>query len=412
MRTFLFLFLLSFSVRLGTLFLIPQDQIPPNPNWETGAVSISLATTGEFADPYLIPTGPTAHMPPLYVAAMSLVYRVLGTGFVGGLVRWILIMVAYSILWALMPWLGESLGVGRKAGILGGLVGALFVTFPSELESFSALALAMIAIAFFLRWKGNAESGGRKGNLLLMGLAVGIVFHLQPVLLVVVLGYMVFELWWYHDRRGWRPVGLMALGILLACLPWGVRNYATFHQLYFIRSNLGLELYVGNHDGAHADIDVSAARGSFQHPRTDQTEALLVLELGEGPYMAEKQREAVAWIWANPGEFLKLTGTRILYFWAGPLHRRSEFVPYLVLALLALVGVWRVYPFMEVPQRAALLIPLATYPIVYYVVAYIPRYGEPVRWVLFLLAAAAVVGPDQARAVGKPTSLKKGHDHP
>ena len=398
MRTSLLLFVLSLSLRLGSLLLIPQDLIPPNPNWETGAVSISLATTGEFADPYLIPTGPTAHMPPLYVAAMSLVYRVLGTGMAGGMVRWILIMVAYSALWALMPWLGESLGVGRRAGVFGGVVGALFVTFPSELESLSALALAMTSIGFCLRWRGDAKSGGRKGRLVLLGVALGASFHLQPVLLPVVLGYLTFELWWWRGRRSWWRVGLMALGILLACLPWGVRNYTTFHQLFFIRGNLGLELYVGNHDGAHADIDVSSARRSFQHPRTDRAEAERVLELGEGPYMAEKQREAVDWIRANPGEFLRLTGTRVLYFWFGPLHKGSGAAPYLLLSLLALIGGWRAFPTMKMPQRAALLIPLATYPLVYYVVAYMPRYGEPVRWALLLLAGAAVFAPGEGRA--------------
>jgi len=392
MRTFLALFVLSLSLRLGMLFLIPQSLIPPNPDWETGAVSISLATKGEFADPYLIPTGPTAHMPPLNVVAMSLIYRVLGVGFWGGLVRWILVMIAYAALWALMPWLGEKLGVGRRVGILGGLVGAFYLTFPSELESFSALCMALLAGVFLSRWRGRAISGGSYGSSFFLGLVLGLAFHLQPALLPVVFGYMVFELWWSRGKRKWRLSGLMALGIFVACIPWGMRNYTTFHQLFFIRSNLGLELYVGNHDRAHADIDVSSARGSFLHPRTDQAEAERVLEMGEGPYMLEKKREAMDWIWAHPGEFLKLTGTRFLYFWAGPLHQPSRAAPYLILTLLAILGAWRVLPSLDAPQRAALLIPLAVYPLIYYVVAYMPRYGEPVRWVLLLLAGAAVLG--------------------
>ncbi|MFC1575780.1 hypothetical protein ACFL5A_03955, partial [Gemmatimonadota bacterium] len=76
-RAFVVLFIPSFALRLWTLTLLPQDIVPPNPDWETGAVAISLVETGTFSDPYLIPTGPTAHMPPLDVAAMSLIYRVL-----------------------------------------------------------------------------------------------------------------------------------------------------------------------------------------------------------------------------------------------------------------------------------------------------------------------------------------------
>lgn len=359
MRTFLILFLLSLSLRLGLLYFIPRDLIPPNPNWETGAVSLSLAQKGEFADPYLIPTGPTAHMPPLDVAAMSLLYRVLGTGFLGGLVRWILVAMAYSVLWGLMPWLGATLGVGRRAGILGGTVGAFSLTFPSELESYSGLVLALLVVVFLRRWRGFVKSGGGLGSSLLLGLGLGVVFHLQPVLLAVVFGYLAFELWWYRSEGKWRASGLVAVGIFLACIPWGVRNYTAFHQLLFIRGNLGLELYVGNHEGAHADIDVSGTRGSFQHPRTDMEEAQRVLELGEGPYMQEKLREALDWIRSHPGEFTKLTWTRFLYFWAGPLHKPARAAPYLVLLLLAALGVWRALPVLGPPVRAAIFIPLA-----------------------------------------------------
>jgi hypothetical protein len=36
------------------------------------------------------------------------------------------------------------------------------------------------------------------------------------------------------------------------------------------------------------------------------------------------------------------------------------------------------------------LIPLATYPLIYYIVAYMPRYRIPIDWILYILAGAAV----------------------
>lgn len=384
---FLGLFVLAFALRLAMLPFIPRDLIPPNPKWETGAVAISLAQTGRFADPYLIPTGPTAHMPPLQVWMSSLLYRALGVGVAGGLTRWIIILALYSVLWASLPWLGGRLGVGREAGFLAGLAGAVTLGFPAELEPVSAVALVLILAAFVRRWSASGLSAPES---LLMGLALGIAFHLQPALLPVVLGCMMFELWWRREQRGGRLVGVMLLGILLACVPWGARNVRTFHDLFFIRSNLGLELYVGNHPGAHADIDVSVARGSFRHPRTNLAEAERVRELGEAAYMREKQAEALRWIRDNPGEFLRLTAARIGYFWFGRWGRSPASMGYLLLFALAIVGAWKLLPRLGAPQRAALLIPLATYPLIYYVVAYMPRYGEPVRWLLYLLAGAAV----------------------
>ncbi|MGD8727654.1 MAG: hypothetical protein PVH40_08415 [Gemmatimonadales bacterium] len=385
-RAFLLVFSLAFVVRLWSVSLIQDDLIAPNSQWENGAVAISLAESGRFADPYIIPTGPTAHVIPLYVGTTGLLYRVLGIGYGAGLVRWILIAAAYSVLWGLLPWVGQRLGLGREAGFVGGLAGALVIGFPAEIEPLSALTLLLLMMAFLSRWFGKWGTPARS---LVLGVAVGVAFHLQPALLPVVLGFLAFEMWRNRLRQG---AGLLALvfGMAIACVPWGVRNYRTFDALFFIRSNFGLELYVGNHDNAHADIDVSSARGSFRHPRTDVEEAERVLELGEARYMREKQREAVQWIREHPGAFLQLTATRIAYFWAGPLHRLSRAFGYLVLLGVALVGAWYALPSLTGPARAALFIPLLTYPLVYYVVAYMPRYGEPVRWILFLLAGAAV----------------------
>jgi hypothetical protein len=185
----------------------------------------------------------------------------------------------------------------------------------------------------------------------------------------------------------------VTLGIVLACVPRGWRNYRVLGEAYFIRSNFGLELHVGNHVGAHGDIDVSDARGSFRHPRTDLVEAEQVRSLGEAEYMRRKRQEALAWIASHPGRFVELTATRVAYFWGGPLHR-SDGVPWTLLpSLLALLGAWRIFPVLSSHQRAALWIPLLAYPLVYYVVAYMPRYGHPVRWILFLLAGAALWGP-------------------
>lgn len=397
------LFVLAFVPRLGVLTLIHPDQIPPNPDWEMGAVAISLTETGRFADPYVIPTGPTAHMPPLYIWASSLLYRVLGTSFAGGLARWILVMLVYATLWALMPWLGERLGVGREAGVVGGAAGALALGAPSEMVPFVALTLACMLAVFVTRWRGPGGSGTRA---LLLGVGLGIAFHLKPALLPVALACMAFELWWSREGRKWLRAGLMMLGVVLACLPWGWRNYTTFHTVFFVRGNLGLELHVGNHEGAHADIDVSVARRGFRHPRIDLGEAERIREVGEAAYMGEKKEEALAWMRENPGEFLKLTAVRAVYYWSGPLHRPGQAAGYLALTLLALVGAWRVLPSLDPPGRAALVIPLATYPLVYYIVAYMPEYGEPTRWILFLLLGAALWGPSRRADPPCETSLQ------
>ncbi|MGW8265611.1 MAG: hypothetical protein ACWGSQ_04535 [Longimicrobiales bacterium] len=396
-RAFVVLFVLGFSLRVGVLTLIPPDLIPPNPNWETGAVAFSLVERGEFADPYLIPTGPTAHMPPLQVSLFALLYKLLGYSHLGGLIRWLLVSGAHAATFALLPWVGDRIGVGREVGVAGGLGGALAVHWPYELESFSALVLVLLLMAFLGRWGRGPDTRERvetrrasTSGSIILGLAAGISFHLQPALLPVVLGCLLFELWWRREAGARRQVAILTLAMVLACIPWSCRNHRTLGEPFFVRSNLGLELYVGNHDGAHGDIDVSVARRSFRHPRTDLAEAERLRDLGEAEYMRQKKEEALEWITSNPGRFLKLTASRIAYFWGGPVHRFPASPGALLLTALALLGAWRILPTLSPPQRAALLIPLSTYPLIYYIVAYMPRYGYPIRWILFLLAGGAV----------------------
>jgi Na+/alanine symporter len=65
-RSFICLFLFSSIVSLYRFGRTPIDYLVPNAKWELGAVAISLAQSGRFADPYMLPSGPTAHLPPAY----------------------------------------------------------------------------------------------------------------------------------------------------------------------------------------------------------------------------------------------------------------------------------------------------------------------------------------------------------
>jgi hypothetical protein len=147
---------------------------------------------------------------------------------------------------------------------------------------------------------------------------------------------------------------------------------------------------MGNHDGAAAAMDVMDRHQEHIHPRTHEGEARKVQELGEVPYMRRAGEEALNWIGTNPWKFTKLTGSRIAHWWLGPLYDPPMALAYTALSLLAVLGIWTLFPSLTVPQRAALLIPLLTYPLIYYVVAYMPRYRDPIDWVILLLACGAV----------------------
>ncbi len=386
-RAFIIIFLLGFSIRVFFLTKIPEGHILPHDRWEDTAIATSLVERGEFADPYMIPTGPTAHLPPLVPGVLALMWSVFGMGLVGGYAAYLFSIAAFSALYALLPWFGGKFGPGREAGVLGGIVGSLIVLRPGNAEELAAIVLGLLAIAFLRRWTSGL---GSYGGSLLLGAACGVAFHLQPVLLPVVLGWMAFELWWSRDRRKWYLSGVMVLGLAIACAPWGWRNYTVFDEVFFIRGDLGLELRMGNHDGAAGAIEKIGAWEEYRHPRTHPVEARLVQELGEAEYMRRAMVEAVDWIREHPGKFLGLTVSRTTQFWLGPFHRPGTALAVTGLTILALLGAWHSLPAMTHPQRAALMTPLICYPLIYYVVIYMPRYRVPLDWILLLLAGAAV----------------------
>jgi hypothetical protein len=403
-RAFLLIFLVHLGVQISFLTKVPTQYVLPHTRWEVPAVAMALYERGEFADPYCLPTGPTAHMPPLQPALMAAIYHLLGPSLAAGYLIWLINIAFYGVMYAMLPWLGEKLGLGARAGLVGGLVGALIPRWPGYVEGLAAIAIGLMVAVFLRRWgPGHVTSGGS----LALGVAIGLSFHVTPSLLPVALGFVTFELVGLRQPRRWRWAALALLGMTLTCVPWTWRNQQALGGVFFIRSNFGLELRMGNHEGAGATLDLSARGGMERHPRTNVEEARKVQHLGELEYMRQAGIEAAAWIRSHPAAFFRLTGLRVAQFWLGPIDDLPVALGISLLTLLSAVGAWRVWPQLSIPQRAALLIPLVTFPLVYYVVGFEARYRQPMDGLALLLAAAAFVarspGPTRPASPSAPS---------
>lgn len=384
---FIVLFLLAFAIRVHQLNKIPIWDLIPTDDREMGAIAMSLAQTGQFADPYKIPTGPTAHLPPIYPFIVSVIYRMFGLTATAGYVSLLFITITASLLYALLPWFSDQFGLSRHAGFIGGLAGALRVEWHGHGEYLTGIFLGLLLVAFLRRWNNVRVSWDSS---LLLGLGMGAAFHLQPALLPVMLACMAFELWWRTGQRRWTTLSVMTLGIVLICFPWAWRNYRTFNALIFVRSNFGLEMRMGNHEGAAATMEEMDFLHIHRHPTQISSEARYLREVGEIEYMRGAGREALDWIETHPAAFVWLTSQRIANLWLGPLHTFAPPADVLLLTILSFLGAWHTFPRLTLPQRAALVIPLATYPIIYYITAYMPRYRVPIDWILLILAGALV----------------------
>jgi len=388
LRAFVVIFILAFGIRAYTLKDVTPWDLPPSPNRELGAIAGALVETGQFANPYVLETGPTAHLPPVHPAILALVYYLFRNTLTAGYVYMGFIIATNATMYAMAPWVADRLGVGKQAGFIGGMIGAFMVEsdWSTHGEGLAGLLLGLMLVAFLKRW-GNERNS--LATSLIFGLGIGASFHVQPVLLLVFLGCFVFEIGWRKINKKLAFTCMLALGAILACVPWAWRNYIVFHEFFFIRSNLGLELRMGNHKGA----TVAMATMNFtrpQHPRTQIAEARKVQQLGEMEYMRQAKREALAWIWENPLEFLKLTFMRFIYFWFGPLYLQRTAAIITILTILAVLGIRRAFRLLSLSQLTIILVPLLTYPLIYYLVPYLPRYRTPIDWLIFILAGVEI----------------------
>jgi len=387
-RAFVFIFILAFGVRAHSWIRNPP--LIPSPDREFGAIARSLAETGQFANPYIIETGPTAHLPPVYPAILALIVSLFGYTWYAAYIFSGFTVITIAAAYALIPWIAIRLGMEKPAGLVAGVAGALIPELETLYhgEGLAGLALGLMLAAFLKRW-GNGRSS-LFGSLLL-GLGIGASFHVQPPILLVFLGYFAFEIGWCKLNRKLAMSGMLALGAVIACVPWACRNYNAFHEFFFIRNNLGLELRMGNSPGVAATFtEMDRAGHSYQHPRLLPKEALKVKELGEVEYMRQALDDALNWIKENPREFLRLTFLRFLHFWLIPPNLSPAALTLTVFTILAIIGVRRVFPSQSLPQQVALLTPLITYPLIYYLVPFMPRYRAPIDWMIFMLAGVEV----------------------
>ena len=384
-RAILVIFALSCGLRFAILgaFLLAGNQLYTG---EAENIARSMVLRGVFADPYAIPTGPTAHCAPIYPSIAALIYTVFGLGTVGELARCAVSILAFSALYSLFPWFATRFGFDFRAGIIAGFYAALLPTRRStEVLGGWETPYAAIVLAVLLAWTLNIIKRDRLSyrGALLWGAAWGAASMLLTSLFAVFGSVCALFL-----IRRFRPrtIGLLAVAVFacaLVLLPWTIRNRVTLGAWMFVRSNLGIELEVGNHPGARPDVEENMA--AKLHPSGSPQRALEVRTLGEVEYNHRAMQRALAWIRQNPGAFLSLSAERCFRFWfSTPLHP-FEFAltfPVMLFAIWAMVRLWKTNP----DSILIWILALLSYSLIYYVTQYSARYRAVVEWMPLIAA--------------------------
>ncbi len=356
--------------------------------YELFAVAESLVQHHAFADPFLpLPTGPTAHVGPVYPAYLALVFTLFGHGPAAvGVLLWGASLL-FALQLAVLPALTQKLRLGFWTGVLAA-VAWLGARIPPAVISEVTLTSFLVIGASFLM----AEAFRRNLSpvrLILWTVAWAALLLLQPAMLLVLIFFVVLLHFLYH-RSARQKLALALLPILLVS-PWIARNYVVFHKLFFIRDNLGMEMAASNRDCATALFDVNDADRCFAqtHPNENVAEALRVRDLGEIEYNRVRMHEALDWIRSHPRAFAQLSLERFQAFWFPPVGRRPGngviLLPWVLhcFTLLSIPGLFVMWRNARSSSYVAALW-LVFFPLTYYFFQFLMRYRYPILWATFV----------------------------
>jgi hypothetical protein len=367
---------------------------------EAGLLALSLATGRGFSNPFPGYDTVTAWLAPGFPALWSVAFRIFpSNGNLGALYFCQMMNSAFSAFtcWPIY-WLGKRV-FGFRVGAAAAWTWVflpLAILFPLEWvwdQSLSALLLALLLCATYRTREAPSASMAWAGFGLLWG-GAALVNPTLCVLLPFLLGWIVFCRW-RSGVRSFRPVLKLALFLLLTVLPWTARNYFALDGFVPIKSNFGVELWLGNNP--------AVTTGVFSpqiHPMNNLPELISLILSGEPNYTHAKQRAALAFIRANPKRFAQLVGRRVADTWAGVydsredkwmsvLHLRTAEIYFCVmLSTFAAAGL-----VLALRRNAVDALPVAlcvvVFPVPYYLTHTSLRYRHPIDPMLTLFAVYA-----------------------
>jgi hypothetical protein len=395
---FLFLFTIAFSVRAVYIGATTLHQTTP---WEAANAGISLARQGEFGNVFAADSGPSAHVAPVFPFVLAAVIHLCGSWDLASSVMRLLAAISASATIALLPQISEAIGWKRRTG---GGAALILIVLPLHWRNetisiweapFAALVFALLLLAILRLGCGTkgAHSEGLK-----FGALLGLSGLLSPPVCLAGISAFLAALATNHQKRAHlmrtAPVAFGVFGLIL--LPWIVRNAYVLGGFVPLRSNLGLELCIGNADGADGNYRSTIHRFS---PISNARMLCEYRESGELAFMRRRQAEGLTWIGRNPAEFLKLCAIRARAVWFGSPDewrgrqsaRAWKCTANAIVSVLSFGGLFWLFicrsPFRFVATAAVL-----TFPAVYLVTHVDQRYVYPIFWLNVLLAAGFVSG--------------------
>ena len=403
--SFFWMVAIAFVLRLGWIVIAHTYKFKTIDDnfsfgFEMGRIGRSIALGHGFGNPFNETTGFTAWEPPLYPYLVAAVFKLFGVYSHASALVLLSINSVFSGLTCIPIFLIAKRCFSEKVAVWTSWLWALLPSVMYWCTRWvweTSLAALLLAVIFWFALTLEEKDGWKPW--LRFGLLWGVSALTNTSLLAFLPASGLWP-WYRRHEEGKRSLGgvLLAAVVFLFCImPWLVRDYQTFGQFVFVRSNFGAELRLGNGPGANGTWM------EYLHPSQNIYEMRRYRELGELAYVAERKREAMAFIREDYVRFAGLSVKRFIYYWGG-LPRLSEnpaLAPFkdsvfLASSVLAFWGLGRALR-QRKPGAWLFLWLILSYPTIYYFVFPHPRYRHPIEPELGILIVYVI-----SEAKGKP----------
>ena len=352
---------------------------------EMGYLAQSILEGKGLSSPFGTPTGPTAMICPGYPLIVAAAFRAFGSYSTAAATALIALNIALNVLcawWILL--LGRRLASSRSAqwvAILWALSPPLLwmptIFWDTSLSAAGILGAVVFATRRTSRMKPLQWAA--------VGAACGLLGLVNPALLPCLLSILGFTA--LRERYRWRKLFSLLCGSVLLFAPWPIRNARVFHAWVPTRTTLGMELWMGNHEGGDGYLDRS------RFPTYNQHELASYKQMGEVAFMQQKEQLGLAYIRSRSLAFGALTLKRVIRFWIGAGSQPGVLAYVLHAYFTSFLGLWGLLRLWRQRSLLALFSFVAAFvlfPLPYYVTHAEFRYRLVIDPLLIVLAALPI----------------------
>ena len=299
----------AISVRVLLVFIRHTYVYPITMTAEEGCIAQSLATGHGFSSVFCHGFAPTAWEGPVYPVLVSLLIRLFGLS--------IALKAAIVLTNALFSALLAPVILKLSRYVLDPGIGMYaawgWAVFPIIIASFGQnwgtatvwdtnLSALLLGSAILLSY----TAVGRQIKACAVAGALWALVALTNVSCLSILPFCLLGLpSTKHFTLRTRSLVVAGLAFLIPVGAWMVRNRLVFHEFIFLRSNLGVELRIGNSPFA------AGWTSTTPHPLEDNNEMNDYLRLGEIRYSREAMQQAWHFMLDHPGLVSSLAGKRV-----------------------------------------------------------------------------------------------------